>query len=182
MLKAHELGRLSDVSELIEVIKSTSNAKQLTRFIPFAFELIANSTINHLFSSLSLKQKKLRIGKREKQFDGFFEDEQSLYFVETKLYRSKITWLQENKKGKTRDYCLKYFFVDKYEFIKEWAEINEKNKKICMCFVTSEGFYKIEEGMKTIDKKISQIYDLPLTVTIEDLIKIARSKNIPTKE
>ena len=186
ILKAHELGRLSDVSELIEIIKSTYNAKQLTRFFPFAFELVVNSTINHLFSSnstpMALIQKKLKIGKREKQFDGFFEDEQFLYFVESKLYKSKIPWLKENKKGRTENHCLKYFFVDKYEFIKEWAKLNGNNKKICMCFISSNGFYKIEDGMKTVDKNIGQVNDLPLTVSINDLIEISKKKNIAIKE
>lgn len=188
ILKAHELGNLSNVSELIEVIKNTYNAKQLSRFIPFGFELVVNATFNQLFATnsmpMSLRQVKLKIGKIEKQFDGFFEDEQNLYFIETKLYtgRSKITWFSETSKGKLSKECLKYFFVEKYKFIKDWARANGKNKNISMCFVSSNGFYKIDEGMKTIDKAIQPIKGLPLTVTIDYLIDYAKNKNIPIKE
>jgi hypothetical protein len=186
IMSAYQLGSLADVSELLQIIKSTKNAKQLVRFIPFGFELIVNITLNHIFQNnkppFSLKQKVLKIGNKSKQIDGYFEDDQSIYIVESKLYKSKIVWEKLNSKGKIQDYCLKYFFMNKYEFIKEWCEVNNKNKIIKMCFVSSNGFWQIEEGMNTIYSQIHSMGDLSLTVSLEDLISYAKNNSITIKE
>lgn len=185
IMEANQLGNLSDVSELIRVINNTNNAKQLVRFIPFAFELVVNAAFNHIFSSnltpMSLKQTKIKFDRKSKEFDGFFEDDDNLYFIESKLYKSKIVWLKE-KNGKTSNDCLKYFFVDKYEFIKQWCIKEGKSKKIRMCFISASGFHDFESGMKTIDSKIESFDGIPFLVSLKDLIDVAKIKNVSVKE
>jgi len=190
ILHAHQIGNLVDLTNLIQVIESTNHAEQIVQFVPFAFELIVNATLNKILENdikiISLKQNKLKVNGKTKEFDGFFEDEKCLYFVESKMYkrgpRKRIPWEDYSSNGKLEKHTLKYFFVEKYNFIKEWAESNNINKIICMCFVSTIGFYDKNNNMDTINKDINPIGELPLIITVNELDQIAKKKNIPISE
>ena len=68
-----------------------------------------------------MKQNKLKVNGKTKEFDGFFEDEKCLYFVESKMYKrgprkeyhGKIIQVMENLKTYIKIFLLKSIISSK---------------------------------------------------------------------
>ena len=106
----------------------------------------------------------------EKEFDGYFEDETSIWLIESKnLGKSMIKWEAYNSKNKIENDCLRYYFIDKMIFIHNYAP----KKAIYACYVSKSGFSHREESESFIDS-VNKIPGLKTyLLTPQDIIDAA---------
>ena len=119
------------------------------------------------------------LGLMQEIVDGFFEDEESIYVIESKnLGKSMIKWESYNSRGKLENDCLRYFFEVKRDFLKKIFP----DKNIFACYVSKSGFSdrKASESKITGVRKIGCFSSFLLTP--EDISNTANCNEIDDKE
>ena len=179
----------STILQVFEMLGKNNFSKTLIRFIPFVFESLVNEVLGLLVSTkkkhVSFIRKTINVNGASKQYDGYYEDDQDLYLVESKFHKkNKIKWESYNSKGKIDNDCVKYFFIDKFEYAKKYLEAKNQVKNIKLCFVSANGFWKdVNEKITAIDTDINPIMqDLKLCNDVAEIIAKAKIMNISVKE
>lgn len=179
----------STILNVFEMLGKNDFANTLIRFIPFVFESLVNEVLGLLVSNsnkhISFIRKTISVNAASKQFDGYYEDDENLYLVESKFHKkNKIKWESYNSKGKIDNDCMKYFFIDKYEHARKYLESKNQVKNIRMCFVSANGFWKdVNEKITSVHQDINPIMNkLKLYNDVGEIIATAKSMNITVKE
>lgn len=121
----------------------------LARFIDDLFEIIVNACLSEIVGKPFAGRAVSDSGGNKKEFDGFFEDEDAVWVVESKNKgKRKIEWLSQDSKGQIENDCLQYFFDEKISFLRTVYP----GKKIYACYVARSGYSKREESEGKISR------------------------------
>lgn len=139
--------------ERIERLAQSDFPYLFGQFLDDYFEIIVNSCIGKMTSKL-FHGEIVSHDYTYKEFDGFYEDEKSVWVIESKnLGKSLIKWRSEDSKGKIENDCLEYFFVDKMNYLRRAFP----GKEIYACYVSKSGFSKGDES----ERKIAGVSKMP---------------------
>lgn len=155
----------------IDQLANSDFRRLFVQFLDDYFEIIVNCCISRLTGKVFLGKTIYNYNTcEEKEFDGYFEDETSIWLIESKnLGKSMIKWEAYNSKNKIENDCLRYYFIDKMVFIHNYAP----KKAIYACYVSKSGFSHREESESFIDS-VNKIPGLKTyLLTPQDIIDAA---------
>lgn len=108
----------------------------LAGFLDDIFEIIVNSCLSALVGK-PFVGRTITFGYETKEFDGFLEEKDVLWAIEAKNYgRSRIKWSSCDSRGRIKNDCLEYFFLEKIAFLHRAYP----GKRIFACYVSKSGY------------------------------------------
>lgn len=143
-----------------------------SQFLDDYFEIVINCCFSRITGKSFLGKTVYDIDSGlEKEFDGYYEDDNSIWIIESKnLGKSMVKWESYDSKGKIENDCLSYFFIDKVAFLRNMYP----DKTIYACYVSKSGFSHREES----EQKIISVERIPgfknFLLTPQDIIDTAK--------
>ena len=160
----------------IDLLAKSDFSHLFSQFLDDYFEIVVNCCMSRITGKAFLGKTIYNQNTGDKkEFDGYYEDEKSIWLIESKnLGKSKVKWESYSSNNRIENDCLKYFFFEKMLFIRN---ISPK-KTIYACYVSKSGFSNRAESESMINlvNKIPGLNSFLLTP--QEIIDISgKSKN-----